>query len=114
MSYDTPVRILQGGSVLEVGPGGSVYMNGGQSVGSVGQAWGAIAYGTAVLTNGGSATVGVGFAIRTVFANVVGVNGSATGVGVGVSLFSSGSAILYGLAGTQDYGRGTVIYTAIG
>lgn len=112
---NTPVHFLQGGSALEVAAGGSVYLNGGAIVYGA-SSFGAIAYGSAVLTNGGSATVGVGFPIRGVAPIIVGADGSISGVAVNTSLYASGSAILYGMAGTLAslMQRGTVGYVVFG
>ncbi len=104
------LQILSGG-VLDIASGGSINFNGG-AVSSLG----AIAYGSVVLTNGGSATVGVGFPIRGVAPIIVGNDGSISGVGVDTSLYASGSAILYGRSGTlaASLQRGTVGFTIFG
>ncbi len=101
------LQILSGG-VLDVQSGGSI--NFGQS------SLGAMAYGSVVLTNGGSATVGVGFPIRGVAPIIVGLDGSISGVAVNTSLYASGSAILYGMSGTliTTIQRGTVGFTIFG
>ena len=107
MSYNVPNYQAQGGSQWVVG--GALSFGGGGTLGNV-------AYGSVVLTNGGSATVGVGFAIRGVAPIIVGLDGSISGVAVNTSLFASGSAILYGMSGTlaTSLQRGTVGYTIFG
>lgn len=124
MSFNVPVRVLQGGSTLEVASSGTIsVLSGGRiDVASGGtitfgaSSLGAIAYGSVVLTNGGSATVGVGFPIRGVAPIIVGLDGSISGVAVNTSLYASGSAILYGMSGTlaTTIQRGTVGYTIFG
>lgn len=113
---NVPVRLLQGGSVLEVASSGTIQMSGGVFAGSGGGVFSAIAYGSVVLTNGGSATIGVGFPIRGVAPIIVGLDGSISGVAVNTSLYASGSAILYGMSGTlaTTIQRGTVGYTVFG
>lgn len=123
-SYNGKVYRKQPGDILTVDNGGSIQvLSGGQiSVASGGtinfgaSSLGAITYGSAVLTNGGSATVGVGFPIRGVAPIIVGLDGSISGVAVNTSLYASGSAILYGMSGTliTTIQRGTVGYVAFG
>lgn len=122
--YQTPNYQTQGGSQWVVGSGGTLVVASGGSVqvasgGAVSFGGGAlrnIAYGSVVLTNGGSATVGVGFAIQGVAPIIVGLDGSISGVAVNTSLYASGSAILYGMSGTlaTTIQRGTVGYVAFG
>jgi hypothetical protein len=115
MSYNTPNYAAQGGSqwvvggTLTIATGGSIQFGAGGAVGN-------IAYGSVVLTNGGSATIGVGFPIRGVAPIIVGLDGSISGVAVNTSLYASGSAILYGMSGTLAtmLQRGTVGYTVFG
>lgn len=137
---NTPVRLLQGGSVQEVASSGTVLVKSGGSVqvesggifavasggrldvasgGTINfgaSSLGAVSYGSVVLTNGGSATVGVGFPIRGVAPIIVALDGSISGVAVNTSLYSTGSAILYGMSGTlvTTIQRGTVGYTIFG
>lgn len=123
--YQTPNYAEQGGTRWNIGNGGTLQVqSGGQiniaSGGSIrlpsGAALGNIAFGSVVLTNGGSATVGVGFPIQGVAPIIVGLDGSISGVAVNTSLYASGSAILYGMSGTlaTTIQRGTVGYTIFG
>lgn len=126
MSYNTPVYVEQGGTRQIVGSGGSIHVASGGIInvatggsirfGGAGAALGNIQFGSVVLTNGGSATVGVGFPILGVAPIIVGLDGSISGVAVNTSLYSSGSAILYGMSGTlaTTTQRGTVGYTIFG
>lgn len=122
--YQTPNYQTQGGSQWVVGSGGTLNVSAGGSIrvasgGALSFGGGAlrnIAYGSVVLTNGGSATVGVGFAIQGVAPIIVGLDGSISGVAVDTSLYASGSAILYGMSGTlaASLQRGTVSYVVFG
>lgn len=122
MSYNTPNYQNQGGSVWTVGGTLTVASGGRLSVASGGSInFGAnfisnIAFGSVVLTNGGSATVGVGFPVQGFAGVVVGRDGSISGVGEDRSLYASGSVIIYGLSGTlaASTQRGTVGYTIFG
>ncbi len=149
MSYNTPVRHLQMGSVLEVGPSGTISILAGGSLvnagaqtmaGSVtisgslsvtgviaapaitlGGTAGKWAFGTVGLASG-VGTIGIpGFATvqtvqTTVISPVQGGLGSISSVLVDDSLFTSGSVIFRGLAGTLAYtgGAGTLAWFAIG
>jgi hypothetical protein len=123
-SYNSKTYRRQGGDVFTVDNGGTLQvLSGGRidvaSGGTINfgaSSLGAVAYGSAVLTNGGSATVGVGFPIRGVAPIIVGLDGSISGVAVNTSLYASGSAILYGMSGTlaTTIQRGTVGYTIFG
>ncbi len=104
------------GGTLSVASGGSIQVATGGAISFGGGALRNVAYGSVVLTNGGSATVGVGFAIQGVAPIIAGLDGSISGVAVNTSLYSGGSAILYGMSGTliTTIQRGTVGYTIFG
>lgn len=107
---------IASGGVVQVASGGRIDVASGGTINFGASSLGAVAYGSAVLTNGGSATVGVGFPIRGVAPIIVGLDGSISGVAVNTSLYASGSAILYGMSGTliTTIQRGTVGYTVFG
>jgi hypothetical protein len=117
MSYNVPVRHLQGGSVLEVAAHGTLLVSSGGSIQFSGAgALSNIAFGSVVLTDGGSATVGVGFPIRGFTGVIVGNDGSISGVAEDRSLYAAGSVIIYGKSGTlaAHVQRGTVGYVIFG
>ena len=148
MSYNTPVRVLQGGSTLEVGPSGTVSILAGGSIvnaganansgsvtfsGSVsvtgvigapsitlGGTAGRWAFGTAGLASGvGTIATGLANVVSAGGWSVSGVQGGAgsmSSVVVDNSLFSSGSVIFRGLAGTLAFtgSNGTINWFAIG
>ena len=135
MSYNVPVRHLQGGSVLEVGPGGTIsILAGGSIVNAGGNAnSGSVIFsgsvsitgviGAPAITLGGTAgrwafgTVGLASGVGTIatgmttvvsaggfsVSGVQGGLGSMSSVVVDNSLFSSGSIIFRGLAGTLAF-----------
>ncbi len=113
---NVPNYQAQGGSQWVIGDKGTLVVQSGGAISFGGGALRNVAYGSVVLTNGGSATVGVGFAIQGVGPIIVGLAGSISGVAVNTSLYSSGSAILYGMSGTliTTIQRGTVGYTIFG
>jgi hypothetical protein len=109
------VQVASGG-IINVATGGSIRAAAPAAFGVPGFTAGTMATGSVVLTDGGSATVGVGFAV-TGFAGVVtGADGSISGVGENRSLYASGSVIIYGRAGTlaAQLQRGTVGYLIFG
>ena len=178
MSYNTPVRILQGGSVLEVGPSGTIsILSGGSFVNAGGQSVSGVqsiaSGGTLVIAAGGSVqgaatsgvtlagsvtvsgslsvtgvvaapaitlggtqgrwafgTVGLASGVGTIatglttvvsaggwsVSGVQGGLGSMSSVVIDNSLFSSGSIIFRGLAGTLAFtgSNGTVNWLAMG
>jgi hypothetical protein len=109
------VDVASGGSI-QIASGGRLEVASGGTIQFGASSLGAVAYGSVVLTNGGSATVGVGFPIRGVAPIIVALDGSISGVAVNTSLYASGSAILYGMSGTliTTIQRGTVGYTVFG
>jgi hypothetical protein len=142
MSYNTPIRTLQDGSVaetaskgttlissggsLQVASGGAVYLASGAhtaagtvSIGGVSGAW---AFGTATMTAGGSVVVNTG--LTTVIgatsnplrAGTVLNGGMGTyAVQIDASRFANGSILLHSVAGgTITPGGGTVAWTAFG
>ena len=148
MSYNTPVQHLQMGSVLQVGPSGTINVIAGGSIqnagamalsGSVtvsgslsvtgvvaapqitlGGTTGRWAWGTVGIASG-VGTVATGFstvftAQTTVISGVQGGLGSMSSVVVDDSLFTSGSIILRGLAGTLAFtgSNGTLAWFAVG
>ncbi len=148
MSYNTPVRVLQGGSVLEIASGGTVSVLAGGSLVNAGASSqsGSVTFSGSVsvtgviaapaITIGGTTgrwafgTVGLASGVGTVatgLANIVSAGGwSVSGVQGGLgsmssvvvdnSLFSSGSIIFRGLAGSLAFtgSNGTVNWFAIG
>lgn len=122
MSYNTPNYQAQGGSqwnvagTLTIASGGRIQVASGGTLGFGATFLSNIAFGSVVLANGGSATVGVGFPIQGVAPIIVALDGSISGVAVNTSLYSAGSAILYGMSGTliTTIQRGTVGYTVWG
>ncbi len=148
MSYNTPVRHLQGGSVLEVGPGGTISVLAGGSIQNAGgnSNSGSVTFsgsvsitgviGAPAITLGGTAgrwafgTAGLASGVGTVatgLPNIVSAGGwSVSGVQGGLgsmssvvvdnSLFSVGSIIFRGLAGTLAFtgSNGTINWFAIG
>ena len=141
MSYNTPVRLLQGGSTQEVGPSGTISIVSGGSIQvasgaiinvasggtlnvagafQVGGTAGRFAFGTAGLASG-VGTIATGLTtIVSVSANVIsGVQGGAGSMSSAVyddSLRASGSAIFRGLAGTLAFtgNNGTIAWIAFG
>jgi hypothetical protein len=136
MSYNTPVRILQGGSVLEVGPSGTInILSGGSIVNAGGQAnSGNVS--AATLTLGGTlgkwsfGTVGVASGVgtfatgltRVISATANPLLGEAQGAGSAVfvvldlSLAGAGSVIarLGSVGGALWAAGGTLTYSAFG
>lgn len=113
MSFNTPVRILQGGSVLEVVAGGTIFLNGGQ-LNRDGTA--ARSAGGTVTISGGVGTIATG--LTTVYgaaANpaLAGV-GTYSGVNINYSLAAQGSIILYALGGTIAVAGGVTSWMAYG
>lgn len=107
------IQIASGG-VLAIAAGGSIRAPAG-AISLAGVA-GTMSFGSVVLTNGGSATVGVGFPVQGFAGVVTGRDGSISGVGEDRSLYSAGSVIVYGLSGTlaATTQRGTVGYVIYG
>lgn len=148
MAYNVPVRILQGGSVLEVASGGTLNVLAGGSIVNAGANAnsGSVTFsgslsvtgviGAPAITLGGTAgrwafgTVGLASGVGTVatglttvvsaggfsVSGVQGGAGSMSSVVVDNSLFSSGSIIFRGLAGTLAFtgNNGTVNWMALG
>jgi hypothetical protein len=103
MSYNTPVRILQGGSTLEVAAGGTVLVGNTVLTG--------FARGYAYVPTQGSVTVATGLTSVASFsltpANAL---GSFTGLNGSVS---GGNIVVFGLNGTlSGVGPGSVAWTA--
>ena len=136
MSYNTPVRFLQGGSTLEVGPSGTVSILAGGSIQSagalnvtgvlsvpsvtIGGTLGRWAFGTVAITSGvGTFATGL---TRVVSASVNPILGEAQGAGsavfalIDLSLGGAGSVItrLGSVGGALWNANGTVAYQAFG
>ena len=124
MSYNTPVQILQGGSVLNIGAGGSLVTTSAAQVAlgniTLGGTVGKWSFGTATLTSGVGTLGFAGFTrVLGATANIIlgeaSGNGSATGVHVDLTLSGAGSVIFRALAGTLGYAANQVIsYHAFG
>lgn len=124
MSYNVPVRILQGGSVLEVGAGGSIVASSAAQVAlsgiSIGGTLGRWAFGTTGITSG-VGTVATGLT-RVISANanpVLGETqaaGSAAFVFVDLSLSGAGSVIyrLGSVGGALWNANGTITWQCFG
>ncbi len=136
MSYNVPVRHLQGGSVLEVAPSGTINILAGGSIQNAGAmaitgalsapgitlggTFGRWAFGTVGIASG-VGTIATGFstvfvAQTTVISGVQGGAGSMSSVVIDDSLFNSGSVIFRGLAGTLAFtgSNGTLAWFAVG
>jgi len=105
MSYNTPVRILQGGSVLEIAAGGTLLVGATSVTG--------VARGYAYVPTQGSVTVATGLTSVAGFSlTPSGAQGSFTGVRGSVS---GGDIVVFGLNGTvAGVGPGSVSWTAFG
>jgi hypothetical protein len=103
MSYNTPVRILQGGSALEIAAGGTLIVGATNLTG--------FARGYAYVPTQGSVTVATGLTSITSFSLAgAGAFGSFTGLNGSVS---GGNLIVTGLNGTvAGAGPGSVAWTA--
>lgn len=126
---NTAVRFLQGGSVLEVGnggtlsvlAGGSIQNAGGMSFSgtvSIGGVPGRWAFGSAALASG---TVMVFTGLSQVVSFAITPVGSGTGAGTATSFqldlsrAANGSVFAFGLSGTAAFaGAGTVLWNAMG
>lgn len=140
MSFNTPVRHLQGGSVLEVASSGTVKFAAGGSIqgpvalesvnaadgtfagtislgGTVGRwAFGSatLASGTALVYTGLSQIVDAGASYLAPLSAGTGA-GSATSFQVNPSRFANGTAYFLGLTGTSAFtGAGTITWRAFG
>lgn len=134
--FNTPIKLRQGGTVLEVASGGtinilaggSIQNAGGQSIASLsvtnpitlGGTTAKWAFGTVGITSG-VGTIGVPGFTRILSANANPVLGEAPGLGsfttvmVDLSLSASGSIIFHAGAGTLPYSNnGTVSWMAFG
>lgn len=136
MSYNTPVRFLQGGSTLEVGPSGTVSILAGGSIQSagalnvtgvlsvpsvtIGGTLGRWAFGTVAITSGvGTFATGL---TRVVSASVNPILGEAQGAGsavfalIDLSLGGAGSVItrLGSVGGALWNANGTAAWQAFG
>ena len=119
MSYNVPVRTLQGGSTLEVATGGTVQIDGVLLLGGT-----AIkaAYGTATITAGGSVFVNTGLttvvsAVGNPIRAAAAVNGAAGTYQVQIdnARFANGSITLLSVSGgTVTPGGGNVTWIAFG
>jgi len=105
MSYNTPVRILHGGSVLEIAAGGTLLVGATSVTG--------VARGYAYVPTQGSVTVATGLTSVAGFSLTgAGAFGSFTGLNGSVS---GGNIIVTGLNGTvAGVGPGSVSWTAFG
>ena len=124
MSYNVPVQILQGGSVLNIGAGGSFVATSAAQVALPGITLGGTlakwAFGTTALTSG-VGTIGVPGFTRVLSVSANPILGEAPGLGsfttlmVDLSLAASGSIIFHAGAGTLPYSNnGTVSWMAFG
>lgn len=126
MSYNVPVRHLQGGSVLQVASSGTISVQSGGglvldagAVFSVGGTVGRWAGGTVALTSG-VGTVATGLT-RVLSASVQPVSADPPGLGsfttavIDLSLSGAGSVIIRAGAGTLPYtNNGTAAWLAFG
>lgn len=141
--YNTPVRLLQGGAVLQVASGGTISISAGGSVQNAGGASfadvtatgtvtagvlslggtvGRWAFGTATMTAGGSVFVNTGLttvvsAVSNALAARAAVNaaGGTYDVQVDPARFANGSITLLSVAGgTVTPGGGNVSWAAFG
>lgn len=103
MSYNTPVRILQGGSTLEIASGGTLTLGANSITG--------FARGYAYVPTQGSVTVATGLTSIGGFSlTPAGAFGSFTGLNGSVS---GGNIVVTGLGGTvAGVGPGSVSWTA--
>jgi hypothetical protein len=119
MSYNTPVRTLQGGSVLEVVAGGTISVNGGVLL--LGGTAGRWAFGTAALTSG-TALVYTGLTtVVSANAAAITVGNNGTGAGTATSFqmdysrAANGTVYFFGVTGTAAFtGAGTFAWQAFG
>lgn len=105
MSYNTPVRTLQGGSVLEISTGGTLLVGATAITG--------IARGYAYVPSQGSVTVATGFTSVAGFSlTPANAQGSFDGLSGSVS---GGNIVVYGLLGTvPGTGPGSISWVAFG
>lgn len=105
MSYQTPVRTLQGGSVLEISTGGTLLVGATSITG--------IARGFAYVPTQGSVTVNTGLASIAGFSlTPANAQGSFDGLSGSVS---GGNIVVFGLLGTvPGTGPGSVAWLALG
>lgn len=124
MSYNTPVQILQGGSVLNIGAGGSLVTTSAAQVAlgniTLGGTVGKWSFGTATLTSG-VGTLGFAGFTRVLGATANIILGEASGLGSPTSvhtdytLAGAGSVIFRAVAGTIGYAANVNIgYNAFG
>jgi hypothetical protein len=143
MSYDTKVRILQGGEVLEVASGGTINVLAGGSIQNAGGAsygdltatgtltgaflalggtTGRWAFGTATMTAGGSVFINAGLTtVVAATANALAARAAVNGAGgtyfvqVDPARFANGTVTLLSVAnGTVTPGGGNVAWSAFG
>lgn len=124
MSYNTPVQILQNGSVLNITASGSINMAAGAVFSApsgltVGGTLGRFAFGTVALTSG-VGTVATGLT-RVISASVQPVSPDPPGLGsfttaiIDLTLSAAGSIIIRAGAGTLPYtNNGTAAWMAWG
>lgn len=104
MSYNTPVRILQGGSVLEIAAGGTALFNGTALTFARGYAY-VPTQGSVTVATGLTSIAGFSLTGANAFGSFTGLNGSVSG----------GNIIVTGLDGTvAGVGPGSVAWTAFG
>lgn len=133
MSYNVPVRLLQGGSALEIASGGtlaaasagSVSLPSGVTFGgnvTIAGTTGAWAFGSAALASG-TAMIYTGLSTvqhASVTPVTAGINagtgaGTATSFQIDLSRAGNGSVFALGLTGTSAFtGAGTVTWAAFG
>lgn len=130
MSYNTPVRTLQGGSALEISTGGTFAAGGAGSVSlpagvsiagtvSIGGTVGRWAFGTTGYSAGvGTLATGLSrvlaFTANPILGEASG-NGSISSFQIDLSLSASGSVIFRGVAGTlTPNAGGTLSWVAFG
>lgn len=103
MSYNTPVRILQGGSTLEISSGGTLTVGATSVTG--------VARGFAYVPTQGSVTIATGLTTIAAFSlTAANAQGSFTGLNGSVS---GGNIVVQGLNGTlQGVGPGSVAWIA--
>jgi hypothetical protein len=103
MSYNTPVRILQGGSVLEIAAGGTLLV-GATSVTGVARGYAYVpTQGSVTVTTGLASVAGFSLTGAGAFGSFTGLNGSVSG----------GSIVVTGLNGTvAGVGPGSISWTA--
>jgi hypothetical protein len=114
MSYNTPVRILQGGSVLEVGPSGTVSILAGGSI----QNAGGQAFAGSVIVSGSLSVTGVAAAPALTIGGTYGRWAFGTvGIAAGVGTFATGltrviSANVNPLLG-EAQGAGSAVFALV-